>query len=82
MEPAPAAKPLAAPGTAQAPTQVGADRRLELRERLAVSILLIPFVLLVVQTGGVLYLLALLFMWSMAALGCLSAPASVRRSGC
>ena len=73
MEPAPAAKPLSAPGTAApsaaaTPLAARPDRRLELRERLAVSILLIPFVLLVAQTGGVLFLLALLFMWSMAAL--------------
>jgi phosphatidate cytidylyltransferase len=64
MEPAPAAKPLAAPSAAAAPVPAPAlaavDRRLELRERLAV--------VLVVQTGGVLFLLALLFMWSMAAL--------------
>ncbi|MEP7355669.1 MAG: phosphatidate cytidylyltransferase [Anaerolineales bacterium] len=63
MEPAaPAAKPAASPAAA------GTDRRLELRDRLAVTILLVPFVLLVVQAGGILFLLALLFMWSMAAL--------------
>jgi phosphatidate cytidylyltransferase len=59
MEPAPAVKPPAAPE---------ADRRLELRERLAVAILLVPFVLLAVADGGRLYLLALLFILSMAAL--------------
>jgi phosphatidate cytidylyltransferase len=58
--------PSAAPPQAASPAV--SDRRLELRERLAVTILLVPFVLLVVQAGGLLFLLALLFMWGMAAL--------------
>jgi phosphatidate cytidylyltransferase len=51
MEPAPAVRPPAAPE---------ADKRLELQDRLAVTILLIPFVLLAVADGEWLYLLALL----------------------
>ena len=59
MEPAPAVKPPAAPE---------ADKRLELRDRLAVTILLIPFVLLAVADGNWLYLLALLTILVLAAL--------------
>jgi len=51
MEPAPAVKPSAAPE---------ADKRAEFRDRLAVSVLLLPFVFLAVQVGGWLYLLAAL----------------------
>jgi phosphatidate cytidylyltransferase len=51
MEPAPAVKPSAAPE---------ADKQAELRDRLAVSVLLLPFVFLIVQVGGWLYLLAVL----------------------
>jgi phosphatidate cytidylyltransferase len=47
MEPARAVKPSAAPE---------ADKRAELRDRLAVSVLLLPFVFLLVQVGGWLYL--------------------------
>ena len=69
MKPAPAAQPLATPvppapapappaaadGKASGPDgKASADRRLELRDRLAVTILLVPFVLLVVQAGALL----------------------------
>ena len=50
METAPAVKPAAAE----------ADKRAELRDRLAVSVLLLPFVFLIVQVGGLLFLLAVL----------------------
>jgi phosphatidate cytidylyltransferase len=71
MEPAPAVKPAAAPE---------ADRRLELRDRLAVTILLIPFVLLAVADGDWLYLLALLTILCLAAweFGALFAAAAQR----
>jgi phosphatidate cytidylyltransferase len=59
VEPAPAVEPSAAPE---------ADKQAELRDRLAVSVLLLPFVFLVVQTGGWLFLLTLLVMLLTAAL--------------
>ena len=51
MQPAPAVQPSAAPE---------GDKRLELRDRLAVSILLMPFIFLAVQVGGWLFLAAVL----------------------
>ena len=57
MQPAPAVKPLAAES----------DKRAELHDRLAVSILLMPFVFLIVQVGGLLYLLAVLVLLLIAA---------------
>jgi phosphatidate cytidylyltransferase len=51
MEPAPAVRPSAAPE---------ADKRAELRDRMAVSVLLLPFVFWVVQVGSWLFLLAVL----------------------
>jgi len=51
MEPAPAVRPSAAPE---------ADKQAELRDRLAVSVLLLPFVFLLVQLGGWLYLCGVL----------------------
>ena len=50
METAPAVKTAAAE----------ADKRAEFRDRLAVSVLLLPFVFLIVQVGGLLFLLAVL----------------------
>src|SRR5260221_12709512 len=51
MEPGPAVRPAATPE---------ADKQAELRDRLAVSVLLLPFVFLLVQLGGWLYLIAVL----------------------
>ena len=51
MEPAPAVRPAATPE---------ADKQAELRDRLAVSVLLLPFVFLLVQLGGWLYVIAVL----------------------
>jgi phosphatidate cytidylyltransferase len=59
MEPAPAVKPSAAPE---------ADKRAELRDRMAVSVLLLPFVFLIVQVGGWLYLIAVLTILLFAAI--------------
>lgn len=59
MEPAPAAKPSAAPE---------ADKQAELRDRLAVSVLLLPLVFLVVQVGSWLYLIAILVILVVAAI--------------
>src|SRR5262245_34597529 len=50
METAPAVKP----------TPAEPDKQAELRDRLAVSVLLLPFVFLIVQVGGLFYLLAVL----------------------
>jgi phosphatidate cytidylyltransferase len=58
MEPAQAAKPSAASQ---------ADKQAELRDRLAVSILLLPFVFLLVQVGGWLFLIGLLTILLIAA---------------
>lgn len=58
MEPAPAAKPSAA---------LEADKQAELRDRLAVSALLLPFVFLVVQVGDWLFLIAVLAILLVAA---------------
>jgi phosphatidate cytidylyltransferase len=58
MEPAPAVKPSAAPE---------ADKRAELHDRLAVSVLLLPFVFLLVQVGGWPFLLAVLTILLIAA---------------
>ena len=57
METAPAVKPAAAEP----------DKRAELRDRLAVSVLLLPFVFLAVQVGGLLFLLAVLCILLIAA---------------
>ena len=59
MEPAPAVRPSAAPE---------ADKQAELRDRLAVSILLLPFVFLLVQVGGWLYLIGVLTILLFAAI--------------
>ncbi len=58
MEPAPAVKPSAAPQ---------ADKQAELRDRLAVSALLLPFVFWVVQVGDWLFLAAVLTILLLAA---------------
>ena len=59
MEPAPAVKPSTAPE---------ADKRAELRDRMAVSVLLLPFVFLIVQVGGWLFLIAVLTILLFAAI--------------
>jgi len=58
MEPAPAVRPLAA---------TEADKQAELRDRLAVSVLLLPFVFLLCQVGGWLYLSGVLAILLVAA---------------
>jgi|SRR5579859_1406497 len=59
MEPAPAVRPSVAPE---------ADKQAELRDRLAVSVLLLPFVFLLVQLGGWLYLVGVLIILTFAAI--------------
>jgi phosphatidate cytidylyltransferase len=65
MVPAPAAPP-AAQRAEPAPAEADSRRR-ELRDRLAISIVLIPAAFAVVEAGGLLYVLALLLLFALAA---------------
>ncbi len=63
MEPA----PQASPQPAGMPGQAVPGRRAELRDRLAISVVLIPLVFMVVEAGGWLYLLAVVVIFVLAA---------------